>query len=49
LRGICDRKTAGHYAGISRQIKRMIMMVKLKIIYVYGAGGHGKVVADGST
>jgi sugar O-acyltransferase (sialic acid O-acetyltransferase NeuD family) len=24
----------------------MIMMVKLKIIYVYGAGGHGKVVAD---
>jgi sugar O-acyltransferase (sialic acid O-acetyltransferase NeuD family) len=22
------------------------MMVKLKIIYVYGAGGHGKVVAD---
>ena len=24
----------------------MIMMVKVKIIYVYGAGGHGKVVAD---
>ena len=24
----------------------MIMMVKLRTIYVYGAGGHGKVVAD---
>jgi sugar O-acyltransferase (sialic acid O-acetyltransferase NeuD family) len=24
----------------------MIVMAKLKIIYVYGAGGHGKVVAD---
>jgi sugar O-acyltransferase (sialic acid O-acetyltransferase NeuD family) len=33
-----------HHAGILAQIKQIVM--KFKRVYIFGAGGHGKVVAD---